>query len=285
MQLIYPSLSQWCADTIATIIAREGWSQDTSIQMPGFKLDPQKQGLITSPILLWLAARQNDSPAKIGAILLDRIQQVDTPDPPQCWLHTNHWLYLQFSDIALAGWLQRCFVTEPRLVGYDRPNNLLSVSTTISEDHSIFVLQYAHARCCSLIRILSETLQIQLPNPSTLPWLLAQSLNDAHPAEQNLIRFLLQFPQAILGQKIIRGIPGSATPGYQSNYSEIVQSAQLLSFNAAFLIFHQDCQIFSFRVKQDEDRLRFRLTLLQLTQRLLQFSLHQLLGIYAPSSL
>lgn len=282
MQILYPSLSQWCADTIATIMTQLDWSRSASNQMPEFKLDTQKRGLMTSPIPLWLAARQNISPEKIGVILSKQLHQVDTPDPPQCWLHSNHWLYLQFSDIALASWLRRCFVTEPKLVGSDRPDDLSPIPNSISEDPSIFVLQYAHARCCSLIRIFSETLQIQLPNSSTLPWLLAQSLNDSHPAEQNLIRFLLQVPQAVLGQKIICGISNSNTPGYQSDYSGIVQPAQLLSLSGAFLIFHQDCQIFGKQVGQNEDMLRFRLALLQITQRLLKFSLHHLLGIYAP---
>jgi DALR anticodon binding domain len=284
MQLIYPSLSQWCADTIATIIAREGWSKAASIQMPEFRLDKQKRGLVTSPISLWLAARQKSSPEKVGAMLLEQLQQVNVLELPQCWLHPNHWLYLQFSDVALADWLQNCFVTEPRLVGSDRPRDLPSIPNSISANPSIFVLQYAHARCCSLMRIFSETLQIQLPN-LLLPWLHAQLLNNLHPAEQNLIHFLLQFPQAVLGQKTIRGIPNSATPGYQSDYSGIVQPSQLQSFCTAFLIFHQDCQIFAARFGQNEDMLRFRLALLQIIQQLLQFSLHHLLGIYAPNSL
>jgi hypothetical protein len=88
-----------------------------------------------------------------------------------------------------------------------------------------------------------------------------------------------------LGQKTIRGISDSATPGYQSDEGGILQPSQLQSFSAAFLMFHQDCQIFGSRVGQDEDRLRFRLALLQITQRLLQFSLYHLLGIYAPNGL
>jgi hypothetical protein len=291
MQLIYPSLIQWCADTIATIIVREGWSKNTSIQMPGFKPDQQKLGLVTSPIPLWIAAQQKESPEKIGAILVAELQQVDFRHAPKCWLHSNHWLYLQFSDTALADWLQRCYlVTEPRLIGRDRHNEPPATPSSISEDPSIFALQYAHARCCSLLRLATENLIIELPNRVILPWInSAQFLNFSHPAEQNLIRFLLQFSQEILGAKTIHGISYTTAPGYQSDYSDIVQPKQLQPFGKAFLTFYRDCQIFNSPSKSQLDnlhqRILLRLALIQMTQRLLKFSLHQFLNCTAPDCL
>jgi hypothetical protein len=287
MKILYPSLLQWCADT-AAIAIRQWGCQDTSIQMPSFKLEGPQRGLVTSPLPLWFAAQQNITPEQAGVLFLQQFQE-GGKDAPQGWLHTNHWLYLQFSDDALVSWLQRCLVEELRVIGSDRISQSDSLPMLISENPAIFALQYAHARCCSLLQLICENLSIQNPIHINLPWLTERSLAYLHPSAQTLLQLLLQFPQGVLGQKMIQGMPYSNTPGYQSICNEKIQPSQLQSLGSAFFDFHRDCRILDASSTQNSEptlqRTQLRWALVQIVQRQLQCSLYHFLGSYAPTNL
>lgn len=283
MVIDYPSLVQWCADIIATAIADLGWSSGNCVPMPGFKMDRQQVGTLASPLPRWLAAHHKVSPETMGALLMQHIQQRNYPFAPKIWLHDNAWLYLQFSDAALAHWLRQGLTIPPTLEDGDLTNERGAVGG-ISANPALFSLQYAHARCCSLLRLATETLGISIAREIAMPWLnAAPQLHFVHPSEMALTRLILQFPHGLGLQKQILGFPGCLSPGVRSEIPESVSAQQLQTLSETFLQFYQACRLWG-TVSPPELVLE-RLGLIQLTQNVLQFSLQRWLHQAAPQYL
>jgi hypothetical protein len=278
-----PSLVQWCADVIATAIADLGWSCGMSISLPGFKMDRQRVGILASPLPRWLATHHKAPLETIGTLLIQHIQQRNYPVAPKIWLHDNGWLYLQFSDVALAHWLQQGLTLPPTVENGDRTLER-GVVDGISANSDVFSLQYAHARCCSLLRLAAETLEISIAREISIPWLnAAPQLHFVYPSEMALTRLILQFPHGLGLQKQILGFPGCPFPGVRSEIPESVSAQQLQTISETFLQFYQACRLWG-TVSPPELRLA-RWGLVQLTQSILQFSLQQWLNHAAPQHL
>lgn len=180
---------------------------------------------------------------------------------PRFWMHPNGWLYAEFSDEFLSQWLQLLMTACPQVWS---ASTLLShqdqgagsafaaldcaervqPAPAISDQPIAFGLQYAHARCCSLLRLGQQARLIQfgpapdltdklaqdlaqnltqdlkqdlVPDygclfasssirPSPIPWQTKQGVLRLQTAsEQALIRALMQFPRSLCREKVIYG--------------------------------------------------------------------------------
>jgi arginyl-tRNA synthetase len=71
-----------------------------------------------------------------------------------------------------------------------------------TRDNPVFYVQYAHARCCSVLRLALEQFGPDAILPAALATAELGSLED--PAELALIRRLLSYPRTVLGAAIAR---------------------------------------------------------------------------------
>lgn len=151
---------------------------------------------------------------------------------------------------------------------------------------NLFPIQYAHARCCSLLRLghrqglieLSDS-DCQHPNwqiiePNPIPWLKDDPTMKScqgglwlqHPAERHLIDQLLESCDRISDPNLVNG----------------VKIANTLSH--AFETFYSTCRIWGEVKTQTPKLAQARLALVGVTQRVLR-SLLDRLGVMAPSEL
>jgi arginyl-tRNA synthetase len=191
------------------------------------------------------------------------------------------WINFRLSSQGLAAWLQQSLQTSPNQQGQLDKNQ--------KEAHNLFPAQYAHARCCSLLRLAHQqdliklqdlsfkTLSYPFIEPHPIPWLdNDQQVNTTtgqvqlrlvHPAEQHLIAQLLDWQDAINIQ----------------NQGSSIKLASALS--NAFETFYSSCRILG-EVKIDTPKLaQARLGLLGLTQIILRSLLQDQLGVAAPTEL
>lgn len=187
-------------------------------------------------------------------------------------------IYLELTDVAIATWLQYLTLYPPKLEKYDLQKN--------SNPSVPFVIQYTHARCCSLLHLAARegliTLEPQLEydkgvffvasDPKPIPFLdFQQKLLCNHPSEQALIRQLW----VSLDKLYCHSIECRKT-----QWEKIA-----LDLSQAWQNFYTYCRIWG-EVKQDNLRLaQARLGLILLTQSLLSVLLNDKLEIYAPTQL
>ncbi|MGK7901083.1 MAG: DALR anticodon-binding domain-containing protein [Hormoscilla sp.] len=191
------------------------------------------------------------------------------------------WIQVSLGDSSLAHWLQ--FFTQTSvpissewvgLVRSDR-NQLLATN--------VFLWQYAHARCCSLLRNGERSGSIALepnPPPATLlwraigpiDWLTGEGqLRLVHPAERQLIDRLLTTVDAL------------CCPDRLPQVRTAVQLVQLLS--QSFLTFERDCRIWGEVKTQKPELATARLGLILAVQKMLKLLLSEVLGVFAPSEI
>jgi hypothetical protein len=173
-----------------------------------------------------LAAHHQLPATAIAAQIADAIQSpVVFPQPPgqqtppqdcswsdsqlqhvRVWVTETGLIQFEPDDRAIAAWLE-CVIQHPYPL-QDFPSEALSVANLASDSHlgqRLLMIQHAHARCCSLLRlahteglIILEQPDSQSPltwrftRPARIPWLTQDNqllLN--HPADRRLIRSLL----------------------------------------------------------------------------------------------
>ncbi|OUL29455.1 glutamate acetyltransferase [Nostoc sp. T09] len=205
------------------------------------------------------------------------------------------WIHLELTHPILAAWLQNLAVGS-LLGGRDqgRTNNL-----TIKNPQHLFTVQYAHARCCSLLQqahreeliklkeVLSGTeisfeqqqplLSISEPAfwsiclPQPIPWLSSDAkLRLNHPAESRLIGELVQVVDDL----------ECKTFGSAVNWEKAA-----LDLSQAFENFWSECRIWG-KIKITSPLLaQARLGLVMATQSVLRLLLKDKLGVFAPLEL
>jgi len=179
------------------------------------------------------------------------------------------WIDLQLSDRDLAAWLQQWLAIPQEISDSTQPSPI---------QINPFPIQYAYARCCSLLRLghqeglmqLSDpdlkVLNWQVITPSPIPWLSHQeppNLILIHPQEQRLIASFLQTLDEF----------NSLTP------------AGCLQIATAFDGFHRYCRIWG-EIKAIAPQLsQARLGLVAVTQTILKLLLQQRLNAFVPTEL
>ncbi|MEX0268207.1 DALR anticodon-binding domain-containing protein [Leptolyngbyaceae cyanobacterium UHCC 1019] len=203
--------------------------------------------------------------------------------------------YLEFSidDWAIAQWLT-CLTqpTTPLFAFADLP------ACPAKRSHpSLFSIQHAHARCCSLIRLAAQQqiiglnwqeqpAQWQWAQPDSISWLTPisglpseQQFWVSHASERQLINQCLTVFDELPWQGAI--LPEN-TQDLSLKPSRITALAQNLA--GAFSTMHRHCQIWGSLATEGRDRQTAHLAMILVTQRLL-CGLLTGLGVIAPDEL
>lgn len=185
------------------------------------------------------------------------------------------WIHLELTEPAIAAWLQRLVQGESKesLSSNHRPSPLTS---------SLFTVQYAHARCCSLVQMAhreglitliepiapSSLALFHIVAPDPIPWLNSDQIRLAHLTERALIAQLLELWDDL----------------YCPSRQPINCEKAALRLSQAFQTFYSCCRIWGEVKIQTIHLAQARLGLIMATQPVLRLLLHRL-GVPAPVEL
>jgi hypothetical protein len=259
------------------------WRPET---VPLYRLTYQTRIVYRCAVALRLANQPENSPQAIAQQLMMGLIAIPE-DLEDCSLldlevRVNPAGTVDFylSDRALALWLQA--LPGIRIEGREgRQGGEREERTSLSD--RLFLIQYVHARCCSLLRLGHREGLIQLndpdfgqpiwqwQDPQRIPWLHPDPefghFQLVHPAEQSLILQLCA---------VVDALASSAGRNWIKLATDLSE---------AMLNFNQCCRIWG-EVKQETPTLaQARLGLIALTQRLLQGLLQEHIGAAAPIEL
>jgi hypothetical protein len=309
----YPSPVQWLADTLAAALLSNrhfaiappiplSSRQNQWVPLPLFTVDTQKFGTFTSPFPLKLASQGKRSqtvvasPQEIGTALIAQMSQ-QTENPwlaPNLSLHPEGWFYAHFSALELSKWLQSLLVVTPVQTDAEP----LLISSGVSSDPVIFQLQYAHARCCSLLRLAQQEHLIHFSDRDiplaqwTAPVIWQTPTGELQfqtLAEHQLLLALIQFPQSLSPNKIMYGYPQAALLGHQTQLewppSEPYLRRQTQQWSHVFLNFYGQCRILGDVQQATPELSTARLALVFILRKILAFVLEATLQVEAPVTL
>jgi hypothetical protein len=301
--IAYASPIQAIVGQLAGAIANSALPNTNISSIPVRAVRTELGQLYASPVGLQLAAISKVPADEISQHLIEclpsRLAESQTSEHSlwdfQIWADDSGWIYARLSDPCMAAWLQQLSQSSPqRLPGDGNKSSIQPLQVTAD---AVFSLQYAHARCCSLIQLAhrEKLLHLQHPDPphspqfwqvsqpQPFPWLTpAGQLCCQHPSEQVLISQLFEFPG--LGQRSLHGThaQNQEMPVISLNCSEDQLLRQAETWSDRILQFHRDCRIWG-EVKTENPNLsRSRLGLLIATQSIVQFYLHDILAVHAP---
>ncbi|BAZ25921.1 arginyl tRNA synthetase anticodon binding protein [Kalymmatonema gypsitolerans NIES-4073] len=195
------------------------------------------------------------------------------------------WIHLEVSHPLLAAWLQSLVIKEA--VEALEAREAGGEITPITPSSSLFTAQYAHARCCSLVRlaIFEGLIQQGEPNqddsesskqrllssiltPNPIPWLNCdEKLRFHHPASYRLIN------------ELVRVVDSLAFPNLGGSLNWEKAATPL---SRAFETFWCKCRIFGEVKTASPELAQARIGLVLATQSVLKFLLEEKLGIIAP---
>ncbi|MDF5719290.1 MAG: DALR anticodon-binding domain-containing protein [Rhizonema sp. PD37] len=191
------------------------------------------------------------------------------------------WIHLELSDQLLATWLQNLVFKEVGEWESSRHASPNPLSGAIPQANSQFTAQYAHARCCTLLRLACQERLIKLsqPEPGTafwtttgcnqIPWLNCDQMRDHHPASRRLIAELIQVVDL----------------EYSDSRDERKWEKAALNLSEAFQNFWSECRIWGDVKTTNPELAQARLGLVLATQSVLRFLLEDKLGIFALQEL
>jgi hypothetical protein len=187
-------------------------------------------------------------------------------------IHEPGWFNFHLSEPSLALWLHHF----PQMFLPEKPQH--PIEEGISSD-DLLPYQYAHARCCSVLRLAHQAKMIQLRDrdfhqriwqwrePEALAWFSPwQQFLLAHPSEMHLIR------------EILAAVDGLANP---TSTHWLRLTANL---SQAFLECDRYCRIWGETYLHNPDLSLVRLRLMAMTQWLLQTLLQAKLDASAPAA-
>jgi arginyl-tRNA synthetase len=196
------------------------------------------------------------------------------------------WIYLEPTHPYLATWLDHLAIT---CVGQDKK---IETSESLSQTpnsktqnlSNLFAVQYAHARCCSLVLLAHREGLLKLTEasinspgvwhlelPKSIPWLTDENqLRLHHPAERYLIVQLVQIVDDLVCSDANKTI----------NWQKAA-----LELSLAFENFWSQCRIWGEVKIASPELAQARLGLVMATRRLLEFLLIEKLGSFAPLEL
>ncbi|MDY7023519.1 MAG: DALR anticodon-binding domain-containing protein [Cyanobacteriota bacterium] len=186
----------------------------------------------------------------------------------------------ELTDQAIATWLQQMTQTPLPLSSFPVSSTEVFIE---NNDQNLFKIQYAHARCCSLLRLADRDQIIFLAEPSVqttpalwlfsepklIPWLECnRKLRLQHDRERRLISQLLtsfDLDQPASDQK------------YWKTKANLISDA--------FQEFYRQCQIWGEVKLETPELAQARLGLISVTQAVLRYILQEKLGLIAPLEL
>lgn len=259
------------------------------------------QLLHTTAIALKLSQQWQKSTMELASEIAVKLYQISRKSglrAGECTIEVvpPGWINLRLSDTSVGNWLQR-FAQQPPWVGQGSVGEFLRQNlpsqpeawkrAKIPNSQTVFRIQYAHARCCSLLRMAHREKAIELAkpdpdrtpayfrlvNPNPIPWLTAnEQLRLIHPAERNLIYHLLSIPDILY-----------CPPPKQALSSPWEKLS--INLSQSWEKFHSQCRIWGEVRAEAPELAQARLGLILATQALLRLMLEDLLGIPAPLEL
>ncbi|MBD2726495.1 glutamate acetyltransferase [Nostoc sp. FACHB-892] len=246
--------------------------------------------LYISSVVLRLSKSQNRKTMELAdAIASDLLKICD--DVFSVQIVPPGWIHFELTDSTLATWLQSLIerslggAGEAGEPGEDERDEEDKANNQCAMSDSLFAVQYAHARCCSLVLLAHREGLIKLrepvPNtspafwdvisPNPLPWLNGDGrLRLNHPNERRLIAELV---------KVVDNIECADIKG------SVKWEKVALSLSQAFENFWSNCRIWGEVKITSPELTQARLGLLMATQSVLRFVLEESLGIIAPLEL
>ncbi|XWK88548.1 MAG: DALR anticodon-binding domain-containing protein [Phormidium sp.] len=210
------------------------------------------------------------------------------------------WLHLQLTDLGIATWLQSLAEHLSRgtrgqgdkgtrgqgdkgtrgqrdkgtgeifNLKNEAKNSKVSQSPMPSSQ-SLFSVQYAHARCCSLLRLAQGEGSWGAIAPDAIPWLNEMGqLRLTHPAERRLISQLFSALDGLYCPESSKNL----------NWEKLAQEISL-----SWEKFYSQCRIWGEVKTEALELAQARLGLLMASQTILQLLLEEYLGVSAPLEL
>ncbi len=299
----YPSLVQWLADRLAGAISElEPMANVLPNVMPlPLFISSSHFGVFSSPLLLKLSRGKGASAAQhVGTQILQTFAQHSKAESfsPKLWMHPEGWLYADFDSNNLAKFLQYLTTAEPTLLAVASPRQTSEISPlTISSDPVLFKLQYAHARCCSLLRLAHQekflpfdNLEHYFRDCGTSLWQTDSGELRLHTkAEQALLLVLLQFPQSLTPQKVVYGCCAPTVLGAETRVMWPLPPAHLrkqsMFLGQLFSNFYSDCRLFGDIQTHEPQLASARFALVLILKKVLAFVLEDILQLTAPLTL
>jgi arginyl-tRNA synthetase len=257
-----------------------------------------------SAIALWLSPHLQQSAFDIANRLMASFPAVSQESSNQMVLDFtvevmfSGWINFRLSDRTLATWLQHLIQTSPSRGLEEREisnqyleevdiTHQMQLPKSQKDTHKLFPIQYAHARCCSLLRLADQQGLVQLSDsdfktanwlivePNPIPWLsdeqgvdtVQRPLRLVHPAERRLIARLLDLQDEMNSLE----------------WHKAIKLANALSED--FQRFYSSCRIWGEVKIQTPKLAQARLGLIAVTKRLLRSLLQDQLGIPAAIEL
>jgi hypothetical protein len=209
-----------------------------------------------------------------------------------CWYNEAGYIYFQLTPDAISTWLNYI---------HNLPLDRLDPDFNSQSNASIDLAIYAHARCCSLLKLadaeklVTITASWQLTTPNSSIYVTApqgrltpeSNCIFEHPAEQRLIEVLMEVLDGIYGdnwllesfgsQSKAQIVSGSFPPHRKSpNWHKLT-----IDLAQSWLEFHRYCQIFG-DIKRQNPRLAIaRCGLTSISRRYLHVLLENYLGVKA----
>lgn len=242
--------------------------------------------LYISGLALQLEKTQKIPALEIATALAKLVVNIATPIPGAGSDHDftvqvvpPGWIHLELTEKAIAAWLQRLHSSPPRLSNLSLEHRLPRGDTS-----HLFAVQYAHARCCSLVYLAHrEKLMIVRVEPNTssavfraidpdpIPWLNGDQIRFCLPAERALITQLLGLLDDLY------------CPGKEGKKIDWEKAA--LNLSQTFQNFYSSSRIWGEVKIQTLHLAQARLGLVMATQPILRLLLQDRLGVFAPLEL
>ncbi len=240
-------------------------------EIPLIRAKDTQRVLYISAIALKLAKNWNQPAMELASAIAESCTESQAAVSFSIRAVSPGWIHLQLSDRGLANWLQSLseFSAARNRVA---SKNLLSPFQAPEDPDLLFPVQYAHARCCSLLRLARREGVMALSAPHPIPWLNETSLQLVHPAECRLISELVTATDALW-----HAHPSAAQP---KNWFKVA-----VDLSQAFESFYSACRIWG-EVRRETPNLALtRLGLILATQSVLGWMLQNLFGVCAPLEL
>lgn len=193
------------------------------------------------------------------------------------------WIYIELVDSTLAAWLQNLIVFSEN---GDLINNFLDYQLPVTNHQSqislhsltIFKIQYAHSRCCSLLRLAEKDGLIVLDRIGTKSYFSVKPI----PLLNGDQKLLLNHADEMLLMHQLVKLVDDLVCTHSSSLNWETAAGKL---SQAFEKFWGSCRIWGEVKIQTPELAQARLGLLVATQLVFRFVLEDKLGVVAPIEL
>ncbi|MEI1377709.1 DALR anticodon-binding domain-containing protein [Nostoc sp. UHCC 0926] len=302
----YTSIKQLLYSYILKILSIDTYSLENICikdkKIPLYKDRNEGRVLYISSVALRLSKSQNRKAMELASAIASDLSKT-CGDVFSVQIVPPGWIHFELTHFTLAAWLQSLAVGSLGGEGEQGSRGAGEQGTIDAQYNSwrgcandaaqykcpmlnsLFAVQYAHARCCSLVLMAHREGLIKLrepvPNtrsafwsvifPNPLPWLNCDgTLRLNHPDERRLIAELVQ----VVDNIECPDISGS-----------VKWEKLALNLSQAFENFWSNCRIWGEVKITSPEVAQARLGLLMATQSVLRYVLEENLGVFAPLEL